>query len=137
MITEVRRLLAASSGGGVVEGQTRLDRAHLAAVAAEHGARFAELRGPSSKAELLEALRDALELPRYMGSNWDALEEVLAYPEPGGAGPTLLAWYDPQRLPAGDAATFRDIVKAAGRVRASTNDGALVVVTGPSSRAQR
>jgi len=131
VIAEVRRLLADGSGGGLVEGRTRLDRAQLAAVASERGARFGELRGPSGKPELLAALREALALPAYTGSNWDALEEVLAYPEPGAAGPTLLVWYEPQRLPAGDAATFRDIVKAAVRVRGSTNDGALVVVATP------
>jgi hypothetical protein len=130
VIDEVRRLLAADSGGGVVEGHTHVERAQLMAVATERGARFAELRGPSSKAELLDALRDALDLPAYTGANWDALEEVLAYPEPAAAGPTLLAWYDADRLPAGDAATFRDIVRAAVRVRGSSNDGALVVVTG-------
>jgi hypothetical protein len=97
-------------------------------VASERGARFAELRGPSSKAELLEALREALALPTYMGSNWDALEEMLAYPD-SAAEPTLLAWYDPHRLPAADAATFRDILQAAVRVRGSTNDSSLVVVT--------
>jgi hypothetical protein len=134
MIAEVRRLLAGSSGGGIVEGQTRLDGARLGAVAAEHGARFAELRGPSTKAELLDAVHDALALPRYMGSNWDALEEVLAYPEPAAAGPALLAWYEPHRLPAADAATFKDIVRAAVRARGSTHDGALVVVTGPSEK---
>jgi hypothetical protein len=128
VIAEVRRLLAAGSGGGVVDSQQRLDGAQLAALAAEHSARFAELRGPATKAELLNALGAALALPAYTGSNWDALEEVLSYPEGSGARPALLAWHDPQRLPADDAATFRAIVRAAAQVRASAGDGALVVV---------
>ena len=45
-----------------------------------------------------EALREALALPTYMGSNWDGLEEVLAYRIQGAPGPTLRVWYDPHRL---------------------------------------
>jgi hypothetical protein len=128
VIDEVHRLLAAGSGGGVVQSQTRVDRAQLAAAAAEHSARLAELGGPTTKAELLDALRDALALPAYTGSNWDALEEVLAYPEGASAEPTLLVWHDPRRLPSRDAATFVAIVEAAAKARASARDGALVVV---------
>jgi hypothetical protein len=111
-----------------VESRTGLDLAQLAALAAERSARFAELRGPASKGELLEALRDALALPPYMGSNWDALEEVLAYPDGDRAGPTLLAWSEPRRMPTHEATTFKAIVKAAAAARASAGEGALVVV---------
>jgi hypothetical protein len=103
----------------------------LAATASEYGARFGELHGPTSKAALLDALRGALDLPRYTGSNWDALEEVLAYPEPNQAGPAILAWHHPHRLPTRDAATFRAIVGAAAEARAAAGCGPLVVVTGP------
>jgi hypothetical protein len=132
---EVGRSLAPDSGGGFVQSQTVLDPDQLARLAAEHSARFAELHGPATKAELLDALREVLALPAYTGSNWDALEEVLSYPERGGA--VLLAWYNPQRLPTRDAATFEAIVEAAAGVRASASDGALVVVAGPSDEAVR
>jgi hypothetical protein len=132
MIADVRRLLSTVSGGGFVQSRTALDRTQLARLAAEHSARFAELHGPETKTELLEALREVLALPRYTGSNWDALEEVLAYPERNGAGPVLLAWHNPRRLPTREAATFRAIVQAAAGVRGSSGDGALVVAAGPS-----
>ena len=130
-MAEVHRLLSEKRGGGFVESRAGLDRAELAATAQEHGARFGELHGPVSKATLLAAVRDALFLPDYMGSNWDALEEVLAYPEGDGTSPAILAWHDPLRLPAGDAATFRAIVQAAATARASAGDGPLVIVAGP------
>jgi hypothetical protein len=128
VIDEVHRLLAAGSGGGVVRSQTGVDRAQLAAVAEEQSARLTELHGPTTKAELLDALRDALALPAYMGSNWDALEELLAYPEGVSAEPTLLVWHDPRRLPSRDASTFVAIVESAAKARVSARDGALVVV---------
>ena len=131
MIAEVHALLLKGSGGGFVESRSQLDATRLAGAAEEHGARFGELHGPARKAALLAALRDALSLPGYMGSNWDALEEVLAYPEGDGTTPAILAWHDPRQLPNSDAATFRAIVQAAATVRASAGDGPLVVVAGP------
>jgi len=136
-MSKLHRLLAADSGGGLVESEQHLDTAQLAAAATEHGASFGELHGPTSKAALLESLRDALNLPRYTGSNWDALEEVLAYPERQSSGPALLAWHDPERLPTEDATTFRAIVRVAAKARASSGDGPLVVVAGPLPRARR
>ena len=130
-MTEIQQRLSGGTRGGLVESRTRLDGARLAATAREHGARFAELHGPHSKAALLDMLREALALPSYTGSNWDALEEVLAHPEPAGAGSALLAWHDPRRLPARDAVTFSAILQAATDARARAGDGPLVVVAGP------
>jgi hypothetical protein len=130
-MSEVHRLLSERSGGGFVESRSKLDRAQLASAAREHGARFGELHAPSGKAALLRALRDALALPGYMGSNWDALEEVLAYPEGDGTSPAIVAWHHPLRLADGDAAIFKAILRAAATARASAGDGPLVVVAGP------
>src|SRR5215467_4107081 len=103
VVTELHRLLDAGRGG-LIASQTDLDRAALIRVAEAYGAHFAELDGPTSKPELLRCLREALRLPHYTGSNWDALEEVLAYPEPTDTGtrPAVLGWCYPERLPAGD-----------------------------------
>jgi hypothetical protein len=126
-------LLSSDGGGGVIVSEAPLDVALLAGAAREHGARFGQLDRPDSKSALLHSVRAALALPRYTGSNWDALEEVLAYPERSNAGPLVVAWVDPQGLPAGDAATFLDIVQRAADARASAGDGPLVVVAGPGA----
>jgi len=131
VITDLHRLLSPGSGGGLVASQTPLDSERLAAAAAEHGAHFDELRGPADKTSLLGFLRTALRLPPYTGSNWDALEEVLAYPEPASAGPVLLAWHDPEQLPPHDMATFMEILNHAITTRARTGAGPLVIVAGP------
>jgi hypothetical protein len=130
-MSDLHRLLSADSGGGLIESLEHLDRDELAAAAAQHGARFGELHGPTSKAALLESLREVLSLPRYTGSNWDALEEVLAYPERQASGPALVAWHDPRRLPTLDAGTFKAIIQSAAEARARSGDGPLVVVAGP------
>ena len=129
---DLHAMLSPEGAGGLVESAEPLDPAQLAATANEYGARFAELHGPTSRADLLEALRaSGLGLPGYTGRNWDALEEVLAHPESGSAGPAIVAWHDPGRLPSADAATFRSIVEAAADARAAAGDGALIVVAGP------
>ena len=55
--------------------------------------------------------------PGWAGRNWDALEELLAHPEPSMSGGILIAWTDPGRLDAADAGTFRAIVTAAAAAR--------------------
>jgi barstar (barnase inhibitor) len=134
VIAELHRLLSTVSGGGLIASRSRLDSARLAATAAEHGAHFDELHGPSNKASLLVSLREALRLRPYTGSNWDALEEVMAYPEPSETGPVLLAWHDPEQLPPGDMATFVEILNHAVATRARTGSGPLVIVAGPMAR---
>ncbi len=130
LIEDVRRRLAPEGGGGIADGPGPLDVTALAAIANEHGARFAHLDGPSSKRALLAGLARALTLPAWTGRNWDALEEHLAHPEPDHAGPLLIAWTRPDALDRADAATFRSIVVGASSERVGAGDGALVVVTG-------
>jgi methylmalonyl-CoA/ethylmalonyl-CoA epimerase len=129
--TDLHAMLAPEGAGGLIDSPDRPDPALLAATANEYGARFAELAGPTTKGELLDALATGLGLPTYLGRNWDALEEVLAHPEADAAGPAIVSWHDPARLPAADAATFRAIVTAAAEARAAAGDGALIVVAGP------
>ena len=95
LIEDVRRRLAPEGGGGIADGPGPLDVTALAAIANEHGARFAHLDGPSSKRALLAGLAKALTLPAWTGRNWDALEEHLAHPESDHAGPLLIAWTRP------------------------------------------
>ena len=108
-----------------------VDETLLAGTANEFGARFAVLRGPATKAEVLAALHHDLQLPDWAGSNWDALEELLAHPEPDQAGPVIIAWHEPDNLDPAHAATFRSIVTSAAEVRARAGDGSLLVVAGP------
>jgi methylmalonyl-CoA epimerase len=105
--------------------------AGLEGVATKAGARFARLDGPNSKAALLEAIATGLELPSWFGRNWDALEEMLARPEPPLAGSILIVWDRSERLDRADAAagkTFRSIVKAAALERDAAGLGSLVAL---------
>jgi methylmalonyl-CoA/ethylmalonyl-CoA epimerase len=131
LTADLRARLAPEGGGGLVDaGGGSLDIGALAGLANEHGARFAHLAGPATKRALLETLAADLAFPGWAGRNWDALEELLARPEPPMAGPILIAWSDPRRLDPADASTFRAIVAAAAAERARSGDGPLVVVTG-------
>ena len=130
LTTDLRARLAPEGGGGIVTSGSGLDVPSLAALANEHGAHFAHLAGPVSKRGLLDQLAAGLTFPGWAGRNWDALEELLARPEPDSGWPILIAWSDPHRLDAADAATFRAIVMAAAAARNRAGDGSLVVVTG-------
>ena len=72
--------------------------------------------------------------PGWAGRNWDALEELLAHPEPSMSGGILIAWTDPGRLDAADAGTFRAIVTAAAAARSQAGDAPLVAVIGTSNQ---
>jgi methylmalonyl-CoA epimerase len=135
LTAEVRARFGPGARGGLVETGDALDLAALEGLAKETGARFAHLDGPATKAELLDGLASGLAFPDWAGHNWDALEELLSYPERTAATATLVAWTDPARLAEPDTGTFRTIVDAAAAARTSNGDGVLVVVAGPSSRA--
>jgi methylmalonyl-CoA/ethylmalonyl-CoA epimerase len=134
LTADLRERLAPEGGGGLVDAGRGLDVTALAGLANEHGARFARLAGPTTKRALLEALAAELAFPGWAGRNWDALEELLAHPEPSMSGGILIAWTDAGRLDAADSGTFRAIIGSAAAARARTGDGPLVVVTGSSSR---
>jgi len=136
LIPELHALLAPEGGGGLLEMPEAIDEATLAATANEYGARFAILPGPRTKGDIIDALTRALGLPDWTGRNWDALEEVLAHPEPALAGPIVIAWHDPTHLDAADAATFGAIVTSAAEARSQAGDGSLLVVAGPRPSAE-
>jgi methylmalonyl-CoA epimerase len=123
--------LAPGGAGGLVDVAAPLDVEAAGRTAMSAGARFADLGGPRSKADLLEAIATGLEMPGWFGRNWDALEESLARPEPPLAGPILFAWPRPERLERADpkaARTFRSIVKAAAAERHERGLGPLLVI---------
>lgn len=130
LISELRRRLAPEGGGGLAEGPGPIDLTALAALANELGSRFAILDAPTSKRALLAGLAEGLGFPGWTGRNWDAVEEVLAHPEPALSGPVLIAWLDPEALGRADGTTFRSIVVAAASARVRNGDGPLVVATG-------
>jgi methylmalonyl-CoA epimerase len=132
LTVDLHAMLSPEGAGGFVEAVGEPDVTSLAATANEYGGRFAELAGPTTKAALLDALHDGLGLPDYDGRNWDALEELLRDPAASGAGPIVIAWSHPERLPARDAAAFRTIVTDLADQRAAAGDGSLVVVAGPT-----
>lgn len=133
---DLHALLAPEGGGGLVETDRPLDTAFLAATANEYGARFAQLHGPTSKVEVLDALYEWLGVAGWAGRNWDALDEVLGAPAPEHAGPLIVAWHDPGTLDPDDTRIFRSIIASAAERRAQAGDGALLVVAGPSSQSE-
>jgi len=133
-LADLRVRLAPEGGGGFVDSGGMVDAAALAALANEHGARFIHLAGPSTKRALLATLATELAFSGWAGRDWDALEELLAHPEPSMSGGILIAWADPHRLDAADAGTFRAIVTAAAAARSRAGDAPLVVVTGRSNQ---
>jgi methylmalonyl-CoA/ethylmalonyl-CoA epimerase len=134
LTADLRQRLAPEGGGGLVDGAGTLDVEALAGLANEHGARFAHLAGPPTRRALLDRLAGELAFPGWSGRNWDALEELLAHPEPSISGGILIAWTDPRRLDAADAATFRAIVQSAAAARSRSGDAPLVVVSGDPAR---
>ena len=128
---DLHAALSPEGAGGLIEVDDAPDTALLTATANEYGARFAELIAPRTKAEVIEALVAARAVPDWIGRNWDALEEQLAYPEPDHAGPVIIAWHKPAALDGRSATTFRAIIAAAAEARAQAGDRSLVVVAGP------
>src|SRR5664280_2563271 len=83
MSAEALRLLA-----GEAPAPVTLDGAAVAGlIAAAHdaGARVAELRAPATKTALFDAISAGLRYPDWWGRNWDALSELLHFPDPAPA----------------------------------------------------
>jgi methylmalonyl-CoA/ethylmalonyl-CoA epimerase len=133
-LADLHARLAPEGGGGVIDAVGAIDATALAGVANEHGARFVHLAGPSTKRGLLATLASEMAFPGWAGRNWDALEELLAHPQPSMSGGILIAWADPSRLDAADAGTFRAIVTAAAATRSQGGDAPLVAVIGTSNQ---
>jgi len=128
---DLRERLTPEGGGGFVAARG-VDPSVVTAIANELGARHVLLDGPTSKRGLLTALAEGLGGPGSSGRSWDAVEALLARPEPPFDGPTIITWLHPARLDPADAATFHSIVDQAVAARNAAGTGHLVVVAGPA-----
>ena len=127
-------LLVSASPGGLVDLEPTSDLGALAGAAEDLGARVAILRGPRSKAELLDGLAEELAFPGWFGRNWDALDELLAFPDPPDERATLVIWDDAERLAAFDPASAgmaRDVFASAAASRAAAGAAPLVLLIRP------
>ncbi len=97
----------------------------------------AELRGPASKADLLDELARGLRLPAWFGRNWDALDELLRHPHPADDRAIVIVWHDPDRMPSGDRATAQEVFTSAATARLAAGDRPLVVVMQRTTRSDR
>ena len=100
---EARGLLAGEAHGPVTLDEATVS--HLLVAARARGARVAELSAPAGKAELLDAIGTGLRFPGWWGRNWDALSELLHFPEPADAGPAATDGPVPAAGGPGGAAT--------------------------------
>ena len=134
MNLDVAGLLAHGAPGGVVDASKPLDEAAVATAARDADARLAVLRGPASKAELLDQIAAGLGFPVWFGRNWDALSELLRFPEPPHEQPILVAWLDPARLATADEAAHRtalEVFARSARDRRDAGDPPLVLLLEP------
>jgi methylmalonyl-CoA/ethylmalonyl-CoA epimerase len=130
LTSDIRSRLGPDGHGGLVGVDGGLDLAVLADLAGEFGARFVHLDGPPTRADLIDGLARGLAFPEGSGRNWDAIEEMLGFPEDDASGPALVAWTDPGRLDDASVRTFRAIVESAVAARATSGAGPLVVIFG-------
>lgn len=79
--------------------------------ARERGMQPHVARAAGSKAELLDAVADALAFPAWTGRNWDALADALADLSWLPPGPHVLVWSAPERLRAADPAAYATAVE--------------------------
>jgi methylmalonyl-CoA/ethylmalonyl-CoA epimerase len=128
---DLRARLADGGPGGVIAAADAPSAATIREAATATGATLVTLDGPASKGALLDALQALLVLPGWMGRNWDALHEVLAYPEPPPTGPVVVLWHHPERLPDRDRAAFADVVRSVAAIRSAAGDAAIIVVEAP------
>lgn len=80
----------------------------------ERGMQAHLVRAAGSKAEFLDAVAEALDLPGWTGRNWDALADAVADLSWLPAGPHVLVWPAPERLRAADPAGFDIAVEVLG-----------------------
>ena len=85
--------------------------AEVARDARERGMHPHVARAAGSKAELLDAVADALAFPAWTGRNWDALADALADLSWLPPGPHVLVWSAPERLRAADPGGYGTAVE--------------------------
>ena len=81
-------------------------------------------RPASSKAELLDAVADALDFPAWTGRNWDALADALTDLSWLPPGPHVLVWPAPERLRAADPGAYRTAVEVLDQAAGTAADSA-------------
>ncbi len=131
-LNDLAEQLSSGAAGGLVEVEGPIDVEAARAAAKGAGARFTDLGGPTTKAELLAKIATGLDLPGWFGHNWDALDEVLAAPEQPLVGPILITWPYPRRLDDADPEAgrmFRSVIEWAAARRRERGHGTLLVIT--------
>ena len=89
-----------------------------------------DLTGVESKTDLMQAMRDALDLDAWFGANWDALNDALYGPEDPEASTAVLILRRPEhgfRLSNEDFQTLLEIISEVAESDRSALRGALVV----------
>ena len=135
MKPDITALLAPGAPGGVVDLAEPIDEGSIAAASAEAVVAF--LRGPASKDELFDKLAAGLGFPAWFGRNWDALDELLRFPEPAHDRPILVAWSDAEALAIADPDAhrlLREVVAGAAAERHAAGARALVLLVAPGAR---
>jgi hypothetical protein len=112
--------------GGLIDRRSLPDAAEQAELM-KAGARLAEVGGTSA-AELIESIIGGLDLPGWVGHNWDAIHELLRFPEPDDGQAIVLIWRDPEAIPDGDRAIARSVFADAARWRVANGRRPLIVV---------
>lgn len=91
------------------------------------GRTLARIDAPTSKAEVLTALGEALDLPEHYGHNYDALADCLR-----DQGATLLLWHEWGLLALADPDAFATVVEIL-RARAAAGDFTVLLLgAGPA-----
>ena len=91
---------------GVRTVRGRRSAAEVLADARDRGMPAHLARAAASKAELLDAVADALDFPSWTGRNWDALADALGDLSWLPPGPQVLVWTAPERLRAADPTAY-------------------------------
>lgn len=97
--------------------------AEVMGAARHRGAAAYLLRPSASKAALLDEVADALDFPRWVGRNWDALADALGDLSWLPAGPLTLVWAAPERLRDADPGAYGtalDVLREAADASAGT-----------------
>ena len=90
--------------------------------------RKVSLKGAATKAELLNRLAQALELPAWFGGNWDALEDCLNEIE------GHLVFYDYQGIQADDLGVLIDVLASSAEFWAGRGTPFFAVFVDPGGK---
>lgn len=105
----------------------------VAADAERQGASVAVVGPVTGKAELLDALGRALDFPRWVGRNWDALADALGDLSWLPAGPKVVVWTGVDALRSAEPAAYRTALEVLrdGARRSMVSGRPLTVLLAP------